>query len=1327
MTGEAHAHLVERLADALPASRSSRRIARVLLWALGVVYFGFIVLVLALRYVILPQVADYRGDVERLLGGALGQAVSIGRIEATWDGINPDLTLYDVSIADAEGRPALAFSRAQAILSWWSVPSAQLKLRMLRIDNPTLNLRRDASGRFFIAGIPLSPDGREDSAFSDWVLAQRRIRVNDAVLVWQDGLRDAPALVLDDLDFALDNDGRHHRFGFTALPPAEFASKIDVRGVLEGRHLGKLETWSGQAYAEIAYADLAVWRHWIDYPVALPRGQGALRTWFSFSAGRLNEITADLALRDAQIRVAEKLPQLDLEAMSGRIGLRFSDKGLAVTGRRVELVTEAPRKGESGELLNIEPTDFQVYLERDAEGKPVAGNASVSALDLGRLAQIAAYLPLDEGAREFLSDYAPQGRFSGLTARWAGNSEQVHSFRLKTDFDDFALHAQDEIPGFSGLSGTIETTEKGGSVSLRSKKAMLAIPSVFPEPVIALDTLDADAKWTVSDGEVRAELARLEFSGPDAAGSARGSYRTNGSGPGIIDLTAALTRGDARAVWRYMPHAVGAGARQWLRESLISGTGSDAKLTLKGDLAYFPFLDKSKGQFLVTVKAHNAVLDYATGWPRIEGVDGELRFEGNGMIIEAQRGTMLGAKLLKTRAEIPDFDKPVSTLIVKGQAEGPTAEFLNFVEKSPVGERIDHVTADMRAAGPGHLDLALTIPLDEAKLGESKIDGRFRMTDNEVTVDPAMPALKQVNGSVAFSASDFRVPEVNATLLGGPLKLRGGSQKDGRVLITANGSINVAQMRKQFDTPLLDNFSGATNYQGEVRINKRDADLVIDSTLVGLASALPAPFNKPAGESLPLRFEKEFLPKGSDAEQRDRISAALGKVATLQLLRRKQSEGFVVERGALAIGRPLVLPESGMAVAVTAKSVDLDAWRKVSGLSADAASGKAATPAKPPSQLASVSIRTPDFVVSGRHLSDFDATVSPAGNSWKVAFSSTQASGSLVWESVAGGKLTARLKRLAVDAVTTPKPEVAAESIKELPALDVIADDFSIGTRRFGRLEVQARNGGGLWHLDKINTSNPFGGLSGSGVWKVADGKSETQLDFKVESGDTGKLLEQLGYPGAVRAGVTTLEGRVGWTGPPTDLDYDTLNGQMKLEAAKGQFVKLDPGAAGKLLGLISLQGLPRRISLDFKDVFSEGFAFDKITSSLEVNHGQMRTDRLQIDGPSARVVMSGEVDLRRETQHLFVNVQPELGGTAALGVALVSPVAGVATWFAHKLLQNPLNHMFGFNYLVTGTWEDPKVEKLAAAEATQDVPKLPTATTVPATPASPNALGSVK
>ena len=1279
-------------------NRRLRGLWRGLVWGFWLVYFGFIALVLVLRYSILPHIEDYRPAIERLASETLGQPISIGRIEASWAGINPDLTLLDVRVADGEGRPALAFSRIEAVLSWWSVPSAQLKLRLLRIDRPTLNLRRASDGRIFVAGIALSQQS-DDSDVADWILAQRRIRVSGATLVWQDELRNAPTLALEDLDLALDNDGSRHRFGLTARPPAALAANIDVRGDFRGSDIETMESWSGQAYAQLGYADLAVWRQWLDYPVALPHGRGALRAWLGFAQGGLREVTTDVALQDVSVGLAKDLPELELESMSGRLVARFAGEGYEFSARRIELATK-PIAARDGEPIHLEPTDFRFEWHPSANGQRATGSASASQLDVGALARLAAYLPVDARIRQWLADYAPQGKVNALSAKWKSDGERPTNYTLKTSFDRLALRAQGAVPGFSGLSGTLEASEAGGAATLQSKDLTIDVPSVFPEPRTALDTLAAQAKWKIVPTGVEVELAHAEFAGPDAAGSAQGRYRSAAGSPGVIDLTAALTRADARAVWRYMPHAVGKGARLWLRDSLIGGRASEAKLTLKGNLNDFPFLDKRKGQFLVTVKAHDAVIDYAKGWPRIEAITGDLRFEGNGMVVDAQRGTILGAQLSHTRVEIPDFDAPISTLIVKGQAQGPTSEFLKFIEQSPVAERIDHFTDDLSASGQGHLDIALTIPLDEAKLGNSKIDGTYRLINNEVTVDNALPPIRQVNGAVQFSGSDLKVPEITGTLFGGPLKIKGGLQKDGKVLITANGSVSLAQLRKVSDSPLLDNLSGATSYRGEVHINKRNADLVIDSTLAGLASTLPAPFAKAAGDNLALHFEKRLLPTVG-GEVRDQLSATLGNTLSMQLVRRKGRDGFVAERGAIGVGRAQPLPAAGITLGVSAKRLDLDQWRRVlAAANTDASSAPA---------VDAVAIKTDDMLLLGRHLNAVDLNVALTPSQWTIRLASRQANGDLVWDSSGSGKLTARFKHITLEPATAETGEVAREAVEKLPALDVVADEFTLGVRRFGRLELQARNENGLWQLTKIQAANPFGNLNGSGQWQVAGGRNRTQLDFKVDSSDVGKLLERLGYPGTVRAGTAQLGGKIGWNGSPADLDFESLSGEMSLEAAKGQFVKLDPGAAGKLLGLISLQGLPRRISLDFKDVFSDGLAFDGISSKLSVKSGVMRTDRLQIDGPSARVVMRGEVDLKHETQRLSVNVQPDLGSTAAIGMALINPIAGVATLLAHKALQSPLNQMFGFDYLVTGSWDDPKVEKVSSAGAAVAVPRLPT------------------
>jgi uncharacterized protein YhdP len=122
---------------------------------------------------------------------------------------------------------------------------------------------------------------------------------------------------------------------------------------------------------------------------------------------------------------------------------------------------------------------------------------------------------------------------------------------------------------------------------------------------------------------------------------------------------------------------------------------------------------------------------------------------------------------------------------------------------------------------------------------------------------------------------------------------------------------------------------------------------------------------------------------------------------------------------------------------------------------------------------------------------------------------------------------------------------------------------------------------------------------------------------------------------------------------------------------------------------------LPRRITMDFRDVFSKGFQFDRITSNLAIERGVMAVKEFHMRGPAADVTMNGQVDLALETQSLNVKVIPQLGDTASTVVGLVHPIAGVATLIAGRIMKNPLGKAFAFDYGISGTWTDPKVEKL--------------------------------
>src|SRR5690606_8923727 len=114
-----------------------------------------------------------------------------------------------------------------------------------------------------------------------------------------------------------------------------------------------------------------------------------------------------------------------------------------------------------------------------------------------------------------------------------------------------------------------------------------------------------------------------------------------------------------------------------------------------------------------------------------------------------------------------------------------------------------------------------------------------------------------------------------------------------------------------------------------------------------------------------------------------------------------------------------------------------------------------------------------------------------------------------------------------------------------------------------------------------------------------------------------------------------------------------------------------------------------------------EGFAFDRISGSIDMATGVLRTEDLEIRGPAARIRMSGAADLVAETQDLRVFVQPTLSESVAIGAAagLLNPAVGVAAYLAQKVLSDPIEKLFAFEYAVTGTWTDPQVVKRGSVE----------------------------
>ncbi|MDP9108070.1 MAG: TIGR02099 family protein, partial [Pseudomonadota bacterium] len=270
----------------------------------------------------------------------------------------------------------------------------------------------------------------------------------------------------------------------------------------------------------------------------------------------------------------------------------------------------------------------------------------------------------------------------------------------------------------------------------------------------------------------------------------------------------------------------------------------------------------------------------------------------------------------------------------------------------------------------------------------------------------------------------------------------------------------------------------------------------------------------------------------------------------------------------------------------------------------------------------------------------------------------------------------------------------------QIPALDIVAENFQLLGKNFGRVELIANNtavaSGSEWRINKLSIVNPDVALAATGRFSSRDGNSVSNLSYALDIADAGKLLERFGFANVLRGGKGKMQGDLTWNGLPFALDIPSLTGQIQLDLAAGQFLKVDPGAA-KLLGVLSLQSLPRRLTLDFRDVFSDGFAFDGITANAAIARGVARTSNFKMRSVNATVLMDGSVDIADETQNLHVVVLPEINvGAASVVYALaVNPVIGLGSFLAQLFLREPLMRAFTFEYGITGPWQDPLVHKL--------------------------------
>lgn len=1351
-----------------PASprRPLRSLLRLVLWLIFVAASLFLTLWLTLHWGILPRIEQWRPQLEAQASRALGVPVRIGGITATSHGWVPSFELRDVTLLDARQRPALQLPRVAAALSPRSLLALELRFEQLLIEGPQLEIRRDASGRVFVAGLDMSAGDGGDGALSDWFFRQNEFIIRDGSLYWTDEQRDAPTLALTQVQLAVRNGLLHHELRLDATPDDPWGDRFSLRGRFTRALLarpGDWQRWSGTAFVDLPRADVKELRRYVALPFELDEGDGAVRAWIDVAEGRPTAVTADLALRAVSMQLAADVEPLVVEQVQGRLAARRDGQGVSIALQNFGFLT--------GDGVRWPQGDLALAWKQRAGEAVTGGEFNAQRLDLDVMAQVAGRLPLGDALRRLLAELAPQGVVTGLAANWSGPLDAPTSYQAKALFTGLSLAARPSAepgsvgrPGLRNATVQVSASETGGQARLDIADGALDFPGVFDDPRVPFDSLAAQLAWTITprgagqppqlsvtvkDGRFANADAKGELSARWSTGPGEG-FGKGGRLPGQFELDGRIAQGNAVQVARYLPmHLVD--TRRYLGRAIRAGTVRDASFRVKGDLWDFPYHGTraaKDGEFRIAARVEGATFDYVPSepavdekpawtspWPAFTQVSGDLVIDRAVLEIRDARAQLGGVALSQVNGGFRNLaSQPV--LALDGVARGPLADMLRFVNATPVGQWTGGAMSRATASGSAELKLGLALPL--ADLPASTVKGSLVLAGNDVRMTPDTPLLAGARARIDFSHKGVTVSGATARLLGGEASFDGSTQPDGSLRFSGQGTATAEGLRRAGELGLLarlaSHFSGQAAYRASLGFVRGYPELTITSNLAGLASDLPAPLRKAADAPLPLRYQTTLAGEPVPGQPpRDTLRLELGTLVQAQYERELAESGPRVLRGGIGINEAAPAPASGVWLNASLAALPLDAWEGVSSRLFGAGAGAAAAAAEPggyaPTQIA---LRAQTLDTSARQFNRVVVGASQDDSRWRANIEAEQFSGYVEYRPAASGqaagRVYARLARLSL-----PKGDVAqVETLLDqqqpatVPSLDIVVEDFELRGKRLGRVEVDAANrvvGQGRearreWRLSRLALITPEAQLVGSGQWSEIGGtfmtvpgaassvRRRAVLDFKLDITDAGALLERLGTGKAVRGGKGQLSGQVSWLGSPLSLDYPTLSGDVAVAVDAGQFLKAEPGAA-RLLGVLSLQALPRRLVLDFRDVFQEGFAFDALTGDVKINQGVASTNNLRMRGVQAVVLMEGQADIARETQDLRVVVVPEINaGTASLAYAAINPAVGLGTFLAQIFLRRPLTEAGTREFHVSGPWADPKVERIERkpAEAPQSL-----------------------
>ncbi|TBR38713.1 MULTISPECIES: YhdP family protein [Dyella] len=1270
----------------------AHRVARLLGWVAGVAVITLAVLA-GLIQLLLPSLARHPEWVARQLSQQLHQPVTFASLEGRWQPSGPLLVMRDVTVSPVDGGAPLRIPETELKLDLggWLMPSRHLL--NLRARGLQLDLSRAADGVWHVNGIGVA--GGEDRQAPSFGRLSAEL--------WLYDLR---------VEIADERVGKHYTLNAKQLRMSRQGGRVRVGAILERagapgqiRGAGSFseDGSDGRVWLAGDQIDLRALTAGVDMAgYTIERGQGNVASWLDWRHGR----------------VVRNLTRFDLNNLSlvGPDGHRAMVPGLHGLSeiRKGDDVFGIKWLADDGSALAV---DARHLGSDDA-------SVAVAARDL-QLAPLVPWLALkpdmSPSLAEWLGAGKPRGKISHASMQWskAGGLTSVDM-----GFAALGIDPVGKLPGLDRLDGEVRGDQQAAVLELPAQSTVLRFPHTFRQP-FNLSRLAGNVAFWHADGDLHMGLDALQLHGEGFEVEARGEMALHdGGGKPFLDLYATVNHADVNAAKLFWPiDSMAPSAIEWLDRALVSGNIDRGDVVVRGDLADWPF-HHNEGRFEARAQISDLTLDYGKDWPRAEGVNLVANFIDNSMLVEASGGQSLGIKADKASATIADFGNSELDLTVSGAGNGPNV--MEFLRKSPIASHQADILSKMSLGGSTSFGFHLLLPLKEAK--DFTLTGTAQLKDADLNAPDWNLKLDKIRGPATFDQHGFHGGPLDAGFRGQPSRLdiaiAGATGNPDTVLSTRlTGKYAMNELVQGY--PELDWLKPIAGGRSEFTIGfdivhppsvaNASQLLTIESPMTGMSLDFPVPLKKSADETLPLRVAMNLPVAGSD------LQVSIGQVVRGRLRLPEGNSHPLAATFAFGNRMPDTVPDKGIRVRGKPAVLDVTGWVQysVAGATGDGPG------------LESIDVNADQAMVFGHSFPSMRIQATPGSDALSVDVDSSEIAGnfSVPSNDLRKRGVTARLDRLYWPRDNTPEkpksegaplPDPANTGVtpSSLPPFHVWVADLRFGVSKLGeaRLETWPTDRG--MHVDQLRALSHSVQINGSGDWEGTDTNSHTHMRIDFAAENLGDMLGAFGFSGLFNGGKTRANLDATWPGAPSAMELASMNGKLGIQVTDGSIPEVAPGV-GRLFGLISVIELPRRLTLDFGDVFGKGLAFDAITGDFELNDGDASTKNLQIRGPAADISVTGRTGLRAKDYDQQVLVVPHVGNSLPIvGGVVGGPIGAAAGFVAQGILGRGLNHAASARYRITGTWDKPVytlIEKRSAGPA-----KAGAVPTPPATPAAP-------